>query len=66
MENKNGNVGYSSEGKGFPNGSVAVLRGKMSWQQGAKKYHKLTPYNKPLEKDARGWLPWLRQEARGN
>lgn len=34
----------SSEGKGFPNGDVIVLKGKVSRQSGAKVYQKITPH----------------------
>lgn len=31
-----------SVGKGFPSGNVTALNGKVSWQPGAKEYHKVT------------------------
>jgi hypothetical protein len=42
---------HSSEGKGFPNRSVANVKGKLSWQTGAREYHKVTPHNKPHTRD---------------
>ena len=37
---------YNSEGKGFPKGSAAVLKGKVSWQLRAKEYHDVTPHKR--------------------
>lgn len=56
-------------GRGFPRESPALLW-MPSWQSGAKKYHKVTVYNKPHTRDLlRGkstgeWLPLLRWEQR--
>ena len=47
-------MSYPSESKGFPSGSVTALRGKVSWQLGAKEYHKVTPHNKPHTRDLLG------------
>lgn len=40
--------------KGFPSVSVVALRGKISWQLGAKEYHKVTPHNKLHTRDLLG------------
>lgn len=41
----------SSEEKGFSSANVTALRGKLSWQSGAKEYHKVTLHNKPHTRD---------------
>ena len=51
--------------------TVINLRRKISWQLGAKEYHKVTPHNKPHRKDLLGkvmkvWLPLLKIEAAKN
>lgn len=66
----------SSEGKGFPNGSVSVLlpQGNISPKYyssernyvlgvGTKEYHKVTPHNPHTGDSLGGWLPLLGQEA---
>lgn len=54
-------------GKGFPNMSVAALKGKVFWQLGAKEYHKVTLHYKPhkrcLGKDTKGGRKQSRRQA---
>lgn len=59
-------VGYSSEGKGFPNTSVTALKGKGSWgpRNTTKSCHTYqTSCRRFIEKDARGCLRLLRQQG---
>ena len=60
---------YDSEGKGFLYASVTVLKGKVSWQLNAKKYHKVTPHNKHtqeiLEKTRDGGCLCLKEKQQG-
>lgn len=57
----------SSEEKGFPNGDVIALKGKVSRQSGVKVYQKIIPHaQQTLRKSKRfwgknteGWLPLL-------
>jgi hypothetical protein len=42
--------------------SVTALRGKVSWQLGAKEYHKVTQHNKSQTRDLLGKT----QESRGH
>jgi hypothetical protein len=50
---------YSFAGSGaggghvFPTATVTALRGKASWQLGAKEYHKVTSHKRLLGKDPR-------------
>ena len=39
---------------GFPNASITALKGKASWQSGAKDTTKVTPHNKPHIRDLLG------------
>lgn len=62
---------YSSEGECFPAVSFTALKGKISWQSGAKGYHKAILHDKfhtrdLLEgKNPGGQLPLLVRSRRG-
>lgn len=45
---------WGGRGEAFPSGSVTALKGKVSWKLGARKYHKVTIYNKPQTRDLLG------------
>lgn len=42
---------YSSKGKGFPNGGIETLKGKVSCQSGAKEDYKVLLHNTPHTRD---------------
>ena len=57
---------YSIEGKDFPRGSVAALRGKLSWLWGATGSHCTANLTQEIYWERhRWWLPVLRREAAG-
>lgn len=45
---------YGSEGEGFSDVNVTVLKGKLSWQSGTKEYYTVTIHNKPHTREAYG------------